>query len=140
MSPTMEYHTYVCPICGSTDLVGDVVITATQTPEGTWELQSISAEDLAYAMSNINNAVKCNNPYCGKTYDSQGNEVPEYVLEKPLHNWFNHYEIPLDADDPDAMKIFAEQYPELHQQYEEWLDGLFHVPWEGVIGDCHKLE
>lgn len=140
---TVEFHTFVCPVCGSTDLVGDIALSAAQKPDGTWEIQypaGFDTDDLTFAMTNVNNAVKCNNPYCGKTYDSQGNEVPQHILERPLHHWFEHYDIPLDADDPESQKLFAEQYKDLFNEYESWLDGLFHVPWEGVIGDCQKLE
>ena len=128
--------TYCCPKCMSSDLSTMVLVDAHQNPDGSWDYQPLSQEDLAYEMQNPNTRVRCENHQCGDPITKDGIRV-ELRENQTLLQWW----LEANSDSRDFENVtFESLSKELQQEYLEWEEQLTYLHWEGVIGDCVTLE
>lgn len=133
----VDYTTVkVCPQCGSPDLSAEVVVNIVQDNEGHWQIVEMGESDLDYAMTNPNIHVKCTNPFCGKVQNADGQELPFMTNDEALAYFVNAKQIVLPELTEAALQATD---PDLFEEYSEWIEGLQHVPWEGVVGECNTL-
>lgn len=127
---------HVCPICGTTELRAELIVTVTQDEQGSWKIEIPEEDSIDYAMSNPNNVVRCTNPLCGDIIDAEGNILPFKDSDQALAYFCAQREIIL----PELTEAALMEYdPDLAAEYEEWVNGFTHNAWEGTIGDCKIL-
>lgn len=123
----------VCPICGSTDLMCDAVVSLQQDLNGAWKMTPGAAAALEdtekYLSTDPNVEVTCGNPMCGTPHDPvTGEDIKEdltvYWLKKMGY---------------DADTELSKLPQELQDQYHEWCSTLEYNPWHGVLGDTVEL-
>lgn len=135
--PGVDYtDVRVCPLCGGTMLESQVVVTAKQNEDGTWTIVLPEQEDIDFEMRNPNNEVKCTNPHCGQLFTAEGEPVPFTDGDSALIFFLQKHHIVLPEITEEAL---AEKHPDLFAEYEEMVNGLYRVPWEGVIADTRSL-
>ena len=126
-----EIEIRTCPVCGSTDLVALVVTAAKQRPDGTWEFDNPTEEELRRSMKDPNAEVKCLNPFCGDPVDPATGQV---IHMTEHHDLLQHWIVGI-AGLPSDTELTEEQ----KVQAKEWIDSLVYDPWTGVIGDTHQI-
>lgn len=127
MSKLIKPVVRVCPICGSTQIAGDIIVTAEQDPYGEWVVK-YDHDDVQYEFQNVNSAVRCLNPKCG--IPSDPDDLGEITI--PLEEYF-------------AAKWAREHHEDMHtteeynDAYHAWLETLVYHPYEGTISDFPEL-
>ena len=126
------HKVHLCPVCGSTDLIADILTSAVQQPDGQWDLVIVKTEDLNHEFSNPNTTVRCANAQCGNPFGPDGHEI---ILEEneTLQQYWMRSKGYTSEDDFDALG------EDEHTEYSAWESELYWNTWSGVIGDCHAL-
>lgn len=135
-----DVSTYVCPVCGSPELSVTVLISAKQDLNGDWSLvipEAYDPESIKDEVVNPNNEVTCLNPFCGTTYDVTGKPINEKELENLVQTYCERQGIELEEYTDAALQKYSE---EIFEHYKDWRDGIYHMPWRGVVGDCNKID
>ena len=122
-------NVHVCPVCGSTELRVQVIRSATQEPDGSWKMDEVQDEDLAYEATRNNIEVHCANPTCGNPTLADGTEI-DISKTTILDYWKTMKGLPL------SHQLTVEEQEEFRQFYE---GEIFYHPWSGVIADCPVL-
>ena len=120
---------FCCPICGSTELAVDVISTAVQQPDGTWEFKPIDQADLEWEATNVNTGVRCLNDTCGNPILPNGEEL-DTTRQSIFEYWLGINGLPASHSDLS---------PEEEEKWNAFLADVRYHPFEGVIGDCKKL-
>lgn len=121
---------HACPICGCTDIAMEVVVNTVQDTDGNW-VPEIDQDDINGGCDNANNECHCTNPLCGKLYDDMDNVVELNGLTQD-----QYWKVSKGFDkDYDFSGLPSDERDSLIEEMNNWMEGLTHHPWEGVLGD-----
>ena len=135
MDNKLPIKVHTCPICGSTELVGDIVVTIRQDLEGQWNFIPIEQLSLNDSMQETNNEVRCMNEYCGPAYD-ENDEIIHLEGEETLFDYWVRTRLGATAT---ALVTEENLSEEDKQAFGEWSLEVHYKPWSGCIGDCTCL-
>lgn len=124
---------YLCPVCGSTDLIADILTSVVQEPDGQWKMNMVKAEDIQHEMTNVNTSVRCANTRCGNPFDASGHELTLDENESIIDHWM--HKVKGYSTDVSFDSLSEDEQTE----YSAWESELYWNTWSGVIADCHTL-
>lgn len=128
-----------CPVCGSTALSIEVLVSAVQNNNGNWSIVA-DPEDLNNEFTDPNIAVRCLNEYCGPIiYNGQ---VYEFQNDMDL---FLFWLVNFCAEERETIEQFQRAYlagelkPIDIPAYVEFESEVVHHPWSGHVNDLMVL-
>ena len=122
----------LCPVCGTTELRSDILVTAQQEPDGTWNVRLPDADDIQHEMTNVNVEVRCGNPHCGDATDASGNRVSLKEDETYFQFWARSKGYPSDV-------TFDALSEDERAEFTAWEGELYWTAWSGTISECQVL-
>lgn len=123
----------LCPVCGSTDLVGDILTSVVQQPDGQWDMAVVKPEDIQHELSNVNTVIRCANERCGNPFGPDGHEIILDENESLTDYWMHKVNgYPTETE-------FDTLSEDEKAEYSAWEGELYWNAWSGVIGDCQAL-
>ena len=126
------YKVRMCPVCGSTDLVADILTSVTQEPDGQWNMAMVKPEDILHEMTNPNTELRCANTQCGNPRDGSGIEILLQENQSLVEYW-------MVARGYTSEDDFESLSDDEKAEFAAWESELYWNTWSGVIGDCHTL-